>query len=348
MKILQIGPYPPPHGGVQHNLCAIRQFLNRRGISNEVINLTRYRKPHAGGVYYPKNWLQTLRLLLRLRYDIVHLHIGGSLTPRLLGLSLVCSLMPRSKAVLTFHSGGYPGSPEGTSARPRSFRGFVFRRFDLIIAVNTEIVALFRRFGVPADRIRLIYPHAFIDEPHDELAEPLKGFFTAHRPVLITAGLLEPEYDLTLQIDILAAVRERYRDAGLVIIGSGALEGDLRRYIDSKPYGEHVLLCGDVPHSMTLRAVADSDLFLRTTLYDGDSIAVREALHLGTRVIATDTGMRPRGVHLIPRSNPDALLGAVHELLHRHPDRPQPPAPSDDNVKAVFDQYRELIETNRS
>lgn len=347
MKILQLGPYPPPHGGVQHNLCAIRLFLNRRGIPNEVINMTRFRKKDADGVHYPKNWFQTLWLFIRLRYDIVHLHIGGNLTPRLLGLSFICAAMPRSKAVLTFHSGGYPGSREGQSARPRSLRGFVFRRFDLIIAVNEEIVSLFRAFGVPADRIRLIYPHALIDLPHEELVEPLKSFFRAHKPVFITAGLLEPEYDLTLQIDILALIRERYPRAGLVIIGSGALEDELQKHIDSKPYAEHVLLCGDILHSITLRAIADSDLFLRTTLYDGDSIAVREALHLGTPVIATDTGMRPDGVYLIPKSDPDVLCNAIDTLLNETTNLKKQSEPNDENVEAVFHQYHELIKKKR-
>ena len=27
MRVLQLGPYPPPHGGVQTNLVAIRAFL---------------------------------------------------------------------------------------------------------------------------------------------------------------------------------------------------------------------------------------------------------------------------------------------------------------------------------
>src|SRR5262245_57958810 len=108
MRVLQMGPYPPPHGGVQTNLVAIRQFLLARGIPCAVINLTRYRRQDGDGVYYPKNALQVLRLLAQLQYDIIHLHIGGDLTPRLLMLGLACCLVPRSKTVFTFHSGGYP------------------------------------------------------------------------------------------------------------------------------------------------------------------------------------------------------------------------------------------------
>ena len=53
MRVVQLGPYPPPHGGVQSNLVAIREYLQRTGHSCDAINLTRHRKQDGGGVYYP-------------------------------------------------------------------------------------------------------------------------------------------------------------------------------------------------------------------------------------------------------------------------------------------------------
>jgi glycosyltransferase involved in cell wall biosynthesis len=343
MTVLQIGPYPPPHGGIQTNLVAIRQYLLARQILCHVINVTRYRKADTDHVYYPKSWLQVLLLLLRLSYDVVHLHIGGSVTPRLLGLSLVCCLMPGAKSVLTFHSGGYPDSKGGRTARRWSLRGFVFRRFDKIITVNKRMVEMFHKFGVAKERIRLINPYSFPDTPPEAgLPEPIKSFIQSHRPILITVGGLEEEYDLPLQIEALEIIRERFPDAGLIIIGSGSLEAELRSKIASKESGEHVLLCGDVPHPLTLRAIAESDLFLRTTHYDGDSISIREAQHFGVPVIATDNGMRPEGVDLIPASDLCALSRAIEHRLTKGGHQES----TDDgeaNLQAVLDLYRELI-----
>lgn len=357
MKVLQLGPYPPPYGGVQVNLVAIRRFLRRRGHACAVVNITRHRKAEGDEIYYPKTTPQLLKLLLRLRYDIVHLHIGGELPNRLLGLAFVCTLLPRRKSVVTFHSGGYPGTPAGQGARPRTLRGFVFRRFDRIIAVNQQIVEMFQRFGVEPERVRLICPHVSSAPPPDAALPPrLKSFFERHDPLLLTVGLLETHYDLALQIDALAGVRERFPGAGLVIIGSGSIEDELRRRIASKPYAEHVLLCGDVPHEVTLRAIAESDLFLRTTFYDGDSISVREALHLGVPVVATDNGMRPEGVHLIPVSDGAALVevvgsrlaqtnGAAARSNGRRAAGTEDGADDADkeSVAAVFELYRELL-----
>ena len=343
MRVLQIGPYPPPHGGVQTNLVDIRNYLRKQGCSCEVINVTRHRRADADGVYYPGNALAVIRLLLRLRYDLLHLHVGGDFSKRLLALSLVCCLMPGSKAVLTFHSGGYPSSPAGKAAEPRTLRGWIMRRFDGVIAVNREIADLFGRFGVPAARVRLIPPHS-VSPPGEQAALPddLARFFEQRQPRLIAVGQLEPEYDLPLQIDAMANVLERHPNAGLAILGSGSLEGMLRERVASKRYRDRILLCGDVAHEGTLRAIGRSDIVLRTTLYDGDSISVREALAFGIPVIATDNGMRPAGVRLIPAREPERLLAAIEAALAAGAASPRPVAGGEENLEAVVRFYREL------
>jgi glycogen(starch) synthase len=355
MKVLLLGPYPPPHGGVQSNLVAIRNFLRQQNIPCSVINITRHRQSDAdtdtNDVYYPANALELARLLFRLDYNVVHLHVGGMLTSRLVALALLCTLMPGSKSVMTFHSGGFPSSPEGNAMRRNSFACFVLRRFDALIGVNSEIVNFFLRLGALPQRVRLILPHSFVpqgsdlepDKPASNLPELLAKFFARHNPVLISVGLLEPEYDLPLQIEALGKVRKNFPSAGLLLIGSGSLEDDLRSRIKQQPWAEHILLTGDVPHSVTMLAIAQSRLMLRTTLYDGDAVSVRESQYLGTPVIASDNGMRPAGVRLIPKSDLSALTTAMAQELSQ----PKPPqqnlAGDESNLAAVMNLYRELL-----
>jgi len=346
MRVLQLGPYPPPHGGVQTNLVAIRSFLLRQGISCAVINITRHRKPDANEVFYPENPYQLIQLLARLKYDVIHLHVGGMLTPRVLSLGWICAARPGAKAVMTFHSGGFPSTPEGQSLGRNSFAGFVLRRFDGLIGVNEEIMAFFRRLGVSPHSARLISPHAFLSDEQSpsSLPEPLAAFFAAHDPVLISVGLLEREYDLPLQIEAMPQLRQKFPDAGLLLIGSGSLEENLRATIQANPCSPHILLAGDVPHAVTMQAVSRSRLMLRTTLYDGDALSVREALQLGTPIIATDNGMRPAGVALIPKSDGPALMRAIEQQLQRPAPRKQQSNSDESNLQAVLDFYRDLVE----
>jgi glycosyltransferase involved in cell wall biosynthesis len=138
-------------------------------------------------------------------------------------------------------------------------------------------------------------------------------------------------------------VRQKFPDAGLLLIGSGSLEASLRPKIDASPCAQHILLAGDVPHAATMEAISRSRLMLRTTLYDGDALSVREALQLGTPVIATDNGMRPVGVHLIPKSDSQALVGAIEQELQHPVARKKQASNYESNLQAVFDFYRDLV-----
>jgi glycogen synthase len=351
MKVLQLGPYPPPHGGVQTHIVALVDFLRKRGVDCEVMNLTRLHKPSQNGIFYPSNSLSVVWHLLSHYYDVIHLHIGGRIWLRQLGLSLICSMLPRTKCLLTFHSGGYPSSPEGRSADPRTLRGFALRRLDRVIAVNEEIAQFFYRLGIPAQHIRIISPYAV---PKNEVSEQnslpisVAEFFADHHPTLISVGLLEPEYDLALQINALTSIRKKQTKAGLLIVGSGSLEQVLRKQVSESPDGKHILLTGDLENAATLQAIQRSRIMLRTTWYDGDALSVREALHLGTPVIATQNGMRPEGVRLIPTRDLEALIGAVQDEFTSPQVSTPVASPGNRNLDEILSLYQELATENKS
>jgi glycosyltransferase involved in cell wall biosynthesis len=141
----------------------------------------------------------------------------------------------------------------------------------------------------------------------------------------------------------LEKVREKFPAAGLMIIGAGDCEDELRRLVAAKSYGKHVCLAGDVAHGVTLHLINDCDVLLRTTRYDGDAISIREALHLDTPVVATDNGMRPEGVHLIPDGDGAALENAIAAALGGGA-RTKSAKPDDyRNMTAILSLYKEIV-----
>lgn len=343
--MLQLGPFPPPHGGVQTNLAGIHRELRRRGHTALVANITSTRRPSGEGVYYPANTLQLLELLVRLEYDIIHLHFGGHLSLRLVLLYLICTLLPRKRTVLTFHSGGYASSAAGRTARWWTLRGFVFRRFDLIIGVNREIEVLFERFGVPKSRLRIVAPYSA--DPgvgqQEGAAFPsiIEDFVASHTPVLATVGGLAPQYDVPIQLGLLSSLRETQGDAGLLIIGDGSIRDEIKSAICQAGLSEHAMLCGDTPHEVTLEVIRRADVVLRTSKYDGDSIAVRESIALGTPVVASDNGMRPPGVRIFRIGDLDGLCDAVAEALA---DGDTPVTVDEhDGIDTVIELYQEIL-----
>lgn len=347
MKILQLGPYPPPHGGVQTHVVALVDFLRQRGITCNVVNLTRFRRLSQNGIYYPSNAFAVAGHLVSHRYDVIHLHVGGRIWPQQLALALACFALPDTSCVFTFHSGGYPSSAEGRSAHAHTLRAFVLRRFDALIAVNEEIAQFFRNLGVEAKRIHVISPYlGFGASSLGETFLPPKvsEFMAAHSPVFISVGGLEPEYDVSLQMKALGRIRARHPKAGLLVAGSGSLEEVVRKECSLLPYAKHILLHGDLAHSATLQAMQSSDIMFRTTWYDGDAISVREGLHFGVPVIATDNGMRPEGTHLIPARDLDALVTAAEKILDSPPRRVAVASESERNLEEILTLYQRLAE----
>ena len=294
--------------------------------------------------FKPGTAFSLFSLLLRLRYDLVHLHLGGQLTTRLIGLMLFCGAVARKKCVVTFHSGGYAAT-NGATASPRSLQAIAFRSMDHIIVVNREMMDMFLRFGVRPDRLSMIPPYvARRPSPDVTISDRVREFVDHRRPLLLTVGLLEPEYALDLQIDALEKVLERHPNAGLLIAGTGSLFHKLTESIAAKPYKKSILLAGDLGHDETLRVMELADLLLRPTHYDGDAVSVRESLFLGTRVIATDNGMRPPGVILIPMPpDPTQLAEKIIETLETpRASAVEPLADGSENITSVISLYNRL------
>lgn len=343
IKVLQLAPYPPPEGGISRNALAIRDELRSNGHHCSIIATAKSsRITNEPDVYHPRSAGELIKLLAKLEFDVLHVHVGGDVTRRVLALLATGAIFGRGKSVLTFHSGGYAAERAAT-AQPLAPAAFVFRKYRKIIGVNRLMIEMFEKFGVKKDRLHLIAP--FVHQSPDESVElpaPLKEFAENRKPFLLTVCQLEDGYDLPTQIAALGKILEKLPDAGLMIVGSGSLEERLKAEIAGKNYAARIYLAGDVAHAPTLHLIRRADALLRTTLFDGDAIAVREALFLETPVVATDNRMRPAGVHLIPMRDADALAAAV-ENLSTSPRKPKV-VKSDDrrNVVEVLKVYAEL------
>ncbi len=345
MHILQLGPYPPPEGGINRNMLAIREELQNNGHQCSIIATSKSTKIlNETGVYHPRSPQELIKLLRKLNYDILHLHVGGEITKRVLGLIAVCAAFGYKKSVLTVHSGGYPTSKEGLAAHPKSVRSTIFRRFEKIITVNPLIAEVFEKYGIEKENIKVVYP--FVHRNPDssvEIPKHLKDFAEKHSPFLLTVCLLEDTYDLFMQIEAMERVLERFHNAGLLIVGSGSLENELKAAIASKNYADKIFLAGDVAHPVTLHLIKKADILLRTTKFDGDAIAVREALFLDTPVIATDNGMRPAGVELIPVHDRNALVRAIEKIASNEK-KPKTEKPDDkSNITEILKIYEEVF-----
>ncbi|MFM9903217.1 MAG: glycosyltransferase family 4 protein [Pyrinomonadaceae bacterium] len=344
LHVLQLGPYPPPEGGISRNILAIRDGLRSAGHRGSIIATSRSSGiVDEPDVYHPRSTMAFISLLRKLKFDILHLHIGGDVSLRVLGLALVCSIFGKKRSVLTMHSGGFALSKAARSAERLSLAGLIFRRFSKIIAVNNDLADVFRRFGIEPGRISVIPPYSLqVPDETVKVPDALAVFCQKHKPLLLAVGGLEKEYDPLMQIEAMTDIVRDLPDAGLMIVGGGSMLAEVTAAVEASGCTGNIYLAGNVEHAVTLHLMKDADIFLRTTLFDGDAISVREALFLGTPVIATDTGERPDGVHLIGIGDKNALVGRIEALAKNAKQKTLDQPPDISNIAAVLRMYGDL------
>ena len=177
-------------------------------------------------------------------------------------------------------------------------------------------------------------------DPNVSIPAELERFYASHSPVLLSVGGFEPEYEPLEQIAAIKRIREDHPDAGLMILGGGSLKAEAEAAVRKLDHSESVMLAGNVEHGIALHLMERADIMLRITKFDGDAISVREALFLGTPVIATNTGTRPVGVNLINSSREEDLVEAVSSVpgkngIQRGDDGSR-------NIREVLDLYDAL------
>jgi len=348
LRILQLGPYPPPEGGITRNMLAIRDELVARGHSCSIIATSQSSSVGSEeNVYHPRSAVGLMWLLWRLGYDVLHLHLGGDISKRVLRLAAACSFFGFKKSVLTLHSGEFPLTDEARNASPDSNFARIFRKFSKVIAVNRAIADVFINCGVAPSRIEVIAPYS-LALPDENVTVPseIADFCKKHSPLLVSVGGLERDYDPLFQIVAMKDILATFRHAGLLMIGGGSMHDEVIAVASATRYAEHIRVAGSIDHGTALYLIRYADIMLRTTLFDGDAISVREALFLGTPVMATDVGHRPEGVHLIKVGEKGQLVEKIGEIISTPRSSWAASAPDDANIKKVVDLYEELARAN--
>jgi glycosyltransferase involved in cell wall biosynthesis len=164
---------------------------------------------------------------------------------------------------------------------------------DKIIA-NSQNVArdLEKVSKIPQNKIQVIYNPKFIEEIKEkskahkvESPKFLKEKFT-----ILAVGRLEKQKNFKTLIEAFALVKQKI-DAQLIILGDGGQKKELERLIFDLGL-EDIYLKGftDNPYLY----MANSDVFVSTSLWEGFSNSLIEAGILGLPIIATDCGSGSR------------------------------------------------------
>jgi glycosyltransferase involved in cell wall biosynthesis len=354
LKLLLVGPYPPPHGGISVHVATAHRMLAGAGVACRVLDVARGAAPakRRGA------WRSGLSLAGGLRRHArrgwtPHLHANGHSARSWLQI-LGCGLAGRAAParLLTLHSGLLPGHLETGGAAARGLARRALAAYDRVLCVNAEIRDAVAALGVPRERLAIAPAYLPIGAVRGEVPEALGGWLDGHRPLLSTALFFRPEYGFDLLLEALERVRRaRPELAGLgcLVLGDGEGAPAVERALVERGFEGWVRLTGDVPHELCLTLIGRSDLFVRPALADGDALSVSEALALGVPVVASDAGARPPGATRFRSGDAGDLAARIEETLRRpRLPRPVPAEPgARETVERLLEVYRDAARRER-
>lgn len=165
----------------------------------------------------------------------------------------------------------------------------------VVIVPSKYLKGIVMSWGVPEYKMQVIYNAMKSSVP----SEPPSEVKTLPRPHIVTAGRLVPWKRVDAVIDAVRTLGQ----GSLIIIGDGPERAQLEAHASERlPYA---LFTGILPHAETLGVMADADVFVLNSSYEGLSHFLIEALSLGVPSVASAVG---GNVELIQSSSDGTLV----------------------------------------
>ncbi|MBI5046060.1 MAG: glycosyltransferase [Candidatus Niyogibacteria bacterium] len=168
---------------------------------------------------------------------------------------------------------------------------FLLPRADGVRVVSQRIKESLKRRGYHLRSGPRVVP-IFVDVKKIEDAEArvdLRAKYPQFDFVILMASRLTREKNIGMAINVVGKIAERHPGVGLVIVGDGPEQEDLRSQILKQKIGKNIIMenwTEDLPSYYKT-----ADLFLLTSNYEGYGMSVAEAMAAGCPVIMTDVGL---------------------------------------------------------
>jgi glycosyltransferase involved in cell wall biosynthesis len=352
VKIAFVAPFPPPYGGMGVRFERLTALLSERGYRCRKIRLAwidghgLLKLVRRAGAFLASGWR-----VVRTDAPLIHCVTGSIGNFYALSIVLLAARLSRRWVILSVGGGQWASAAKTGSWPMRASVRALLSLADRIIPCNQSLKDALAGFGVDPRRVTLIsnaLPDEIGERIHEALPRDFELFCDQHDPVLITVGAMQRHYGL---LDVLTAfeqVRVRRPAAGLaVFVKKGACSGfssEIASRIQGRNLSDAVVIFESVP--WVVSAMSRAHVLIRaTTVTEGDSRAVREALAVGLPVVASDVGYRPSNVILYKAGHPDHLVRALEGALAASSGRtPYTEPEGAENLRKYEHLYRDLLQ----
>ena len=168
-------------------------------------------------------------------------------------------------------------------------------RFNRFIAINSKIRDIFvNTVGIDQKYIDLIYSVMSTDKRESAILNNRNalcqkfGLENTQKYFVFIGRLTEQKAPQDL-LKLISSIIDKYGETyKFILVGSGELGDSISQYIDTHHLSNHIVRFDYIDNTFEISMVAEAILF--TSLFEGLSIALLEALSVGTPALSTDVG----------------------------------------------------------
>ena len=293
--------------------------------------LVKMNKPAVLCDYKRLSYREQLRMIRQ--YDIIHLHVSH---PLLRVFYVTMALLFRKKCILTVH-----GNLGRFGRLMNKLDALAVRLCSVPILINKHSYDVASRLNKQARYISAFLPpldDGFIDE---RIEEQLRQMRRGNEMIFATNASyrkINHNGDEVYGIDFLIEYFSKKPQCRLIVSDSS---GEYKAYYERRGIAlpNNVFIISS-SHSF-LKVLRYSDIMIRNTQTDGDSVSIKEALLKGKNVFASDCVNRPVGVYLFKYNDLSSfahLMGLADSIMRKAPVYAEPNA-----IYQIIGTYNSLV-----
>src|SRR5947207_2626512 len=195
MKVLFVGPYPPPHGGISVHVWSAHKLMKRTGQQSSVLNVDPSAPEHDAYIKVSGGTDLFLQLLKHVWNDwVLQVHTNGH-NPKSWFISLGCGMASQlgPGATLTLHSGLVPAYLRSSAGWKRQVGRLACVLYDRIICVNGDLAKAVMELGVENNKVQISPAFLPIEVPDVQLPAGIESWLQSRSPVLSATMFFRPE-----------------------------------------------------------------------------------------------------------------------------------------------------------
>jgi glycogen(starch) synthase len=325
-----VGPNPLPTGGIAVHVESLVERLSRDGIAYRVFRYgtsapsLQWRALLASAVHF----VAALKHVIRWQ-AVLHVHISSGRIFLLSALPLFL-IGHRRPIIITVHSGAFPKEIAEAKRWKRLLLGLVFRRARYVVAVSESVRLALLRFCKVDNTAAVVIP-PFLGSPNvgEKIARETR--------TVIASGYGTRLYGWA---DLVSALRDIDCVSRVNLVLYNIIDDEYIKYVRAQIAGDsRFVMHRDVARLDFIRMLAKSELFVRPTYADGDSLALREALDAGCKVVASDCVARPAYVNTYRTGDVGHLRERIVAVLKDEMPQTFHAAAGDHAYQALLDLY---------